>query len=135
MSNITGVEYDGVAVNDNESDYDSNVPCAVCNTQYRTSLLMLPANPRYPDSTWTLEYRGFLMISTTQPESGQSEWDKTKRHSEYVCVDENPKPVPGMGESSHGSVLSKTLVKCTGGGTIGNYPPYVSSKTIAVCSK
>jgi len=131
MSEIAGVEYDGVTVNARFDNFN-NVPCSVCNTESRTALLMSPAKLRCPDSSWTLEYRGFLMTASSQPPD-----TSTRGRTEYVCVDESTGVIPGMGDNQNGALLTKTYVKCTGPGTIGYCPPYDAKKTIActVCTK
>ncbi len=41
--------------------HDHNVPCAVCLTKTRETVMMIPTKTECPTS-WTTEYRGYLMI-------------------------------------------------------------------------
>lgn len=53
------------------------VPCAVCRTLSRPSLIMVPARYVCPSNAWTREYHGYLMSSTSNSSS----------RAEYICVD------------------------------------------------
>ena len=51
-----GVGYNGPLI----SVHDHNVPCAVCYTSARGTVIMIPAQLTCP-SSWTREYYGYLM--------------------------------------------------------------------------
>ena len=40
---------------------NNDVPCAVCQTQHRPSVLMIPGRVQCPNSSWVMEYKGYLM--------------------------------------------------------------------------
>ena len=40
---------------------DNDVPCAVCQTQHRFSIIMIPGRIQCPNSSWVMEYKGYLM--------------------------------------------------------------------------
>ena len=57
---VYGVEYNLPAGEPLSVNHDRNVPCAVCMTVSRFSLLMIPGKTSCPVS-WTREYYGYLM--------------------------------------------------------------------------
>ena len=98
-----------------------NVPCAVCDTGQRGSLLMIPARVSCPAS-WTLEYSGYLM----------TELNSHRRRS-AACVDKDPEAIPGLDGDSNGALFYHTEAVCNGIAC----PPYDPAKelTCAVCTK
>ena len=106
------------------SFHDHNVPCAVCHTLTRGSVLMIPALTTCP-SSWTREYYGYLMAERTHPNHARSTFE---------CVDHNPQTVPGTRRNTNGALFFHVEVKC-------NYeipcPPYDTQKevTCVVCTK
>ncbi|XP_071823044.1 uncharacterized protein [Apostichopus japonicus] len=58
---------------------EHDIPCAVCESIGRNTMLMIPARLSCPSSEWNLEYSGFLM----------AEREKHYR-VQYVCLDGNP---------------------------------------------
>ena len=103
--------------------HDHNVPCAVCYATNRITKLMIPARIECPDSSWTMEYKGYLMA------------DKYNhaRNAVYECVDENPESVDGGEGNTDGALFYFTASTCTG----LPCPPYVNNGVITcvVCTK
>ena len=101
--------------------HDHNVPCAVCHSSTRESVLMIPARLSCPN-TWTLEYSGYLM---------------SEHHAHYrrstECVDKNPESIPGSLSDTNGALFYHMEATCNG----ILCPPYVAEKelTCAVCTK
>ena len=103
--------------------HDHNVPCAVCFSSMRETVLMLPAKPTCPPS-WTLEYAGYLMSNYR---SGN--YYRTM----YECVDKDSEGIPGSAGSTDGALFYHTEANCNG----MPCPPYNPQKelTCAVCTK
>ena len=99
-----------------------NVPCAVCYTSTRETVVMIPAQITCP-SNWTMEYYGFLM-------AGNSRHHRTM----FECVDRYPQSVPGSTADLDGTTFYHTEVKCGYGIPC---PPYVAQKEVmcVVCTK
>ena len=100
---------------------NQNVPCAVCNTPLKATL-MVPAKITCPTG-WTREYDGFLMASYWAAQA------KT-----FVCVDKNPELVPGEAADHDGAAFYRSrLGDCFG----LDCPPYDTKKdlTCVVCTK
>ncbi|KAK3579796.1 hypothetical protein CHS0354_022105 [Potamilus streckersoni] len=99
-----------------------NVPCALCKSQTRTSVFMLPGrNICYKG--WHKEYHGYL----TGP------YNTNKSPSDYICVDEAPEADPAGYRDEGGKLLLPVEAVC---GSLP-CPPYVAGRelTCAVCSK
>ena len=98
-----------------------NVPCVVCCTGLRGSLLMIPARVSCPAS-WTLEYSGYLM----------TEHFSHHRRS-AACMDKDAEAVPGQDANTNGALFYFTEAVCNGIAC----PPYDPAKelTCAVCTK
>ena len=102
--------------------HDHNVPCAVCYTATRDTVVMIPANLHCP-THWTVEYTGYLM----------SEYHGHYR-STYECVDKDPESVPGLNAGSGDNAFFYHVEPhCTG----LSCPPYDAQKelTCVVCSR
>ena len=101
--------------------YNDDVPCAVCEVQGRSQVLMVPAKPTCPDG-WTLEYEGVL-ASQHQSHTG----------SEFVCVSSGMEAIPGGEASNYGGLLYQAEAVC---GPL-QCPPYEANKELrcAVCTK
>ena len=99
-----------------------NVPCAVCYTSARGTVVMIPAQLTCP-SSWTREYYGYLMANRNN-----------HYRTMFECIDHSPQTVPGSSAETDGSLFFHTEVKC-------NYeiscPPYDTQKevTCVVCTK
>lgn len=100
-----------------------DVPCAVCNVDYKSTKIMIPARNECP-SQWQKEYSGYLM-------SGHY----NHPHSiEYLCVDRDAEAIPGTIANRDGMLLYFVDGVC-GGHLLCS--PYVSNRelTCAVCTK
>ena len=106
------------------SSNNNNVPCAVCYTSLRGTVLMLPAKISCPHS-WTREYWGYLMSAATI----YSDHYRTR----FECLDRNPEAVPGSAANTNGALFHHTEATCNG----LPCPPYDTQKelTCAVCTK
>ena len=122
---LYGAEYQTAGSADNgpfSSVHNHNVPCAVCYTPTRGTVVMIPARLTCP-SSWTREYHGYLMAN---------------RHSYhrtlYECVDQSPQSVPGSLSDTNGALFYHTEVRCHHGVPC---PPYNAQKevTCVVCTK
>ena len=104
------------------SFHDHNVPCAVCYTSSRETIVMIPARLTCP-SSWTREYYGYLM----------AEYHGHHRTT-FECVDISPQSIPGSIASTDGALFYHTEVKCNHGIPC---PPYDTQKevTCVVCTK
>ena len=118
---LYGAEYLIYSSQPFRSMHQHNVPCAVCHSSTRASLLMIPARTSCPFS-WTREYYGYLM----------AERQKYAR-STFECVDRSPESVPGGAGSLNGASFYHTETTCNG----LPCPPYVEGRevTCAVCTK
>ena len=98
-----------------------NVPCVVCNTGPRGSLLMIPARISCPAS-WTLEYNGYLMTT-----------HRSQLRVSAECVDKDAEAIPGLDGDTNGALFYFTEAVCNG----IDCPPYDPAKelTCAVCTK
>ena len=124
-AHLYGVEYRTAGSRDNgplHSFQHHNVPCAVCYTSTRGTVMMIPARITCP-SSWTREYYGYLMAN----------WRGNHARTMFECVDRYPQSVPGSAASSGGDLFYHTEVKCTG----IPCPPYDTQKevTCVVCTK
>ena len=106
------------------SFHDHNVPCAVCYTSTRETVVMIPARLTCP-SSWTLEYYGYLMAERYIP---------NHHRTMFECVDQSPQSVPGSIADTNGVLFCHTEVKCNHGIPC---PPYDTQKevTCVVCTK
>ena len=101
--------------------HDHNVPCAVCYTSTRETVLMIPAQLSCP-SSWTREYYGYLMA------------ERYDHHrSTFECVDQSPQTILGSSANTNGALFYHTEVKCNG----ISCPPYDTQKEVmcVVCTK
>ena len=106
------------------SVHDHNVPCAVCYTSTRETVVMIPARQTCPPS-WTQEYYGYLMAERSHP---------AHYRSTFECVDQSPQSVPGSIADTNGALFHHVEVKCNYGIAC---PPYDTQKevTCVVCTK
>ena len=101
--------------------YNQNVPCVVCNTGLRGSLLMIPARISCPAS-WTLEYNGYLMTARNGHHRQSAE-----------CVDKDAEAIPGLDADTNGALFYFTEAVCNGI-NCQHYDP-AKELTCAVCTK
>ena len=97
-----------------------NMPCAVCHTTVRESVLMIPAHTQCPGN-WTIEYSGYLMTA----------YHSNEGRLPYECVDKD-------GESTTGGMgipcyLHHVEPDCSD----LSCPPYDAQKELAcvVCTR
>ena len=104
--------------------HNHNAPCAVCYTSTKSVKLMIPARISCP-SSWTREYKGYLMTEYYQVLS--------KNNKVYECVDENPESIDGSEANGNGALFYFTATTCNG----LPCPPYVNNRAITcvVCTK
>ena len=104
--------------------HDHDVPCAVCRTTNRGSMVMIPARMSCP-SDWTREYSGYLM----------SDYHGRSSSTEFVCVDRNPDIVADSVDDQNGAVFYPVESRCDA----GNLPcsPYINGAelTCVVCTQ
>ena len=115
---FNGIEYGADILFDHAHQY-KDVPCAVCNANTRSTMILIPGRRTcYPG--WTTEYAGYIM-----GDFGHN----------AMCIDEQPEGIPG-GEGIGTSVirLRFTEISC---GTNMLCPPYVNDRqlTCVVCTK
>ena len=120
-SPLHGAEYE---INGNQplhALHDHNVPCVVCHSSTRESVLMIPARLSCPN-TWTLEYSGYLMSD-----------HYTHHRTSTECVDKDAESIPGSVSNTNGALFYHMEATCNG----ILCPPYVAEKelTCAVCTK
>ena len=115
-SYLYGTEYEHPIV----GTHDHNVPCAVCLSTTRETVLMIPARITCPPS-WTREYYGYLM----------SAYHGHKR-SRYECVDSSQESILGSHANVDGALFYHVEAECSG----MQCPPYNPQKELncVVCS-
>ena len=120
-SPLHGAEYDTWDNQPLHVHHDHNVPCAVCHSSCRESVIMIPARLSCP-STWTLEYSGYLMSARS-----------IHYRQSTACMDKNPESIPGSLSDTNGALFLHMEATCNG----ILCPPYVAEKelTCAVCTK
>ena len=100
-----------------------NVPCAVCYSSLRATVMMMPAKLTCP-SGWISEYIGYLMNDGRNPS-----------HSTNECVDQSPESIPGLNSNGNGLNLNSLHADCNNGFSC---PPYSSANkalTCVICSR
>ena len=119
---IHGAEYQTDNYQPLDHLHNHNVPCVVCHSTLRESVLMIPARMSCPD-TWTLEYSGYLM----------TEYRGHGGRTSAECVDKDPETVPGEVANTNGAMFHLIEATCNG----LQCPPYNAEKelTCAVCTK
>ena len=116
---VFSVEYEmNIGIN-LKHEYNYNAPCCLCKTNYATTV-MIPGLVSCFDG-WHLQYIGYLG-------AGQRYGSATN----YVCVDSNPKGLPGTGQNEYEATVHNVEIQC---GSL-NCPPYVNNRQLAcvVCS-
>ena len=121
---LHGVEYRAGDNSSLSSVENHNVPCALCYTTTRVTVVMIPAKVNCP-TNWTMEYNGYLMTSHSN-----------NHRSTYQCVDRDPETVPGTSseQSSDDALFYHVEAVCT-----GDYCPLYRDNgkelTCVVCSR
>jgi len=126
-SKLYGSEYQnpsgfGLNNNHNRPLHDNNVPCVVCRSQTKTSVVMIPARNQCYNG-WNTEYTGYLMSGNVSH----------KGRTEFVCMDGQPESDPSGYRDENGAVFYSVEGVC---GSLP-CPPYVPRReiTCAVCTK
>ncbi|KAL5017860.1 hypothetical protein ScPMuIL_003582 [Solemya velum] len=123
---LYGTEYNIQALRSNlifgDNLGDQNVPCSVCHSLFRRTVLMIPGRFECIKG-WSMEYHGYLMTGH----------HSHKGSRQFVCIDANPEKTQGGGTNQDESVLLLVDGIC---GTLP-CPPYVNGREIpcVVCTK
>ena len=102
---------------------EADMPCAVCHTDTKLSVLTVPAQYTCPNG-WSMEYNGYLM----------AEWERSvNQRKNSLCVDKDAEAVPGSKAATDPAVVYLMRATCVG----LPCPPYNSDMALpcAVCSK
>ena len=122
---LRGVEFEtwGTTSTPYRNLLDADMPCAVCHTDTKQSVLTVPAQYTCPNG-WSIEYNGYLMT--------EGEYS-SRQHKNTLCVDKDAEAVP---ESQANTDPARVyLMKATCDGL--PCPPYNTDMALpcAVCSK
>ena len=127
VSKIYGSEYQwpsgfGLNNNYNRPLHDNNVPCVVCRSQTKASVIMIPARNQCYSGMHT-EYVGFLMAGANHH----------KGRTEFICMDGQPESDPSGFRDEDGALFYSVEGVC---GSLP-CPPYAPRReiTCAVCTK
>lgn len=106
--------------------HNLGVPCAVCHTSHRGSVLMIPAKAFCP-SGWTREYYGYLMTEF------RGNRHDVRGRTMFECVDKDPEYVLGSAGNQDGVLFHHVEASCNG----MPCPPYDPNKELncVVCTK
>ncbi len=120
-SYLYGAEYQTYREGPFRSMKDHNVPCAMCYTPRRGTVLKLPARYSCP-SGWTREYYGYLMSAY-----------RAHHPTSFECMDINAESVPGSARNDNGARFYFNEASCTG----LPCPPYDTQKEVlcTVCTR
>ena len=121
-SPLTGVEYQAVSGQPFYSIDNHNMPCAVCYTSSRVTVLMIPAKLTCP-TNWTTEYTGYIMANL----------HNYNGRLLYECIDQAPESVQGQNAfNPHNAHFHHVEATCNS----LSCPPYDGEKevTCVVCT-
>ena len=121
-SPLTGVEYNTASSQPLGRVDEHNMPCAVCYTSSRVTVLMIPAKLTCP-TNWTTEYTGYILANT---------FHNNGRYL-YECIDKTPESVPGLDAfNSNNARFQHVEATCNS----LSCPPYDAEKevTCVVCT-
>ena len=121
-SPLTGVQYHAVSGQPLRSVDNHNMPCAVCYTSSRVTVLMIPAKLTCP-TNWTTEYTGYIM----------ADYHSHNGRYLYECIDQAPESVPGLdGHDSNNAQYYHVEATCNS----LSCPPYDAEKEVmcVVCT-
>ena len=122
-SPLRGAEYQGAFGQPLYSRDSHNIPCAVCYTSIRDTLLMIPAKLTCP-TNWTTEYTGYLMAGH----------DGYNGRTLFQCIDHQPESVPGLdGNDVNNDYYYHVEATCDS----LSCPPYDAEKevTCVICTR
>ena len=122
-SPLTGVQYHVASGQPLHTVHDHNMPCVVCYTSSRVTVLMIPAKLTCP-TNWTTEYTGYIMATRYNYNS----------QTLYECIDQAPESVPGLNAWDSNSALYQH-VEATCNSL--SCPPYDAEKEVmcVVCTR
>ena len=122
---LRGVEFEtfGTSTTPLNDLLQANLPCVVCHTDTKLSVLTVPAQYTCPNR-WSMEYNGYLMT--------EGEYSDRQRKS-TLCVDKDAEAVPGSNANNDPSLVYLMKATCDG----LPCPPYNTNSVLpcAVCSK
>ena len=122
-SPLRGAEYRVASVQPLYSNGAHNIPCAVCYTSTRDTLLMIPAKLTCP-THWTTEYTGYLMAN----------YHGYNGRTLFECIDHQPESVPGLdGFDNNNAFYYHVEATCNS----LSCPPYDAEKevTCVICTR
>ena len=93
---VYGVEYQISGVNSHADD--RNMPCALCQVNGASSMIMIPSRYECPDG-WRKEYHGYVMAGQYNQVGS----------SMYNCIDKNLEQIPGSGSNNANSHYLYTI--------------------------
>ena len=120
---VYGVQYGtGTSVRFFVDVFRHDAPCAVCEAQTRSQILMIPAKRTCP-AGWTFEYEGVLASSHYNHQSA----------SDFICVSSDPEATHGSQAGQGGGHLFVAEAAC---GSLP-CPPYENGNELScvVCTK
>ena len=122
---LRGVEFEtpGTSSTPFRNVAQANLPCAVCYTDTKLSVLTVPAQYTCPNG-WSMEYNGYLM---TEDEASNRQRKNT------ICVDRDAEAVPGSEANTDPAMVYLMRATCDG----LPCPPYNTNMALpcVVCSK
>ena len=125
VSHLQGVEFEtfGTSSTPFKNLLNANMPCAVCHTDTKLTVLTVPAQYTCPNG-WSLEYNGYLMTEDEHT-------DRQRKNT--LCVDKDTEAVPGSRANANPALIYLMRATCDG----LPCPPYNTGMVLpcAVCSK
>ena len=122
---LRGVEFEtqGTSSTPLNNVYQANMPCAVCHTNTKLSVLTVPAQYTCPNG-WSMEYNGYLMT--------EFEYSDRQRKS-TLCMDKDAEAVPCSQANTNPAEVYLMRATCDG----LPCPLYNTNMALscAVCSK
>ncbi|KAK3108601.1 hypothetical protein FSP39_011731 [Pinctada imbricata] len=119
---VYGAEYEFHSLTDSRKKlHQYDVPCAVCRVKEISVVITIPAR-KSCYSGWNQEYKGYLVAG----------YYNHKAATQYTCIDENSKGIPGTQGDNNGYLFYPVEGRC---GSLA-CPPYVNGRelTCVVCS-
>ena len=125
VARLGGVEFEtyGTSSTPFRNLLEAEMPCAVCHTDTKLSVLTVPAQYTCPNG-WSMEYNGYLMTELERS-------DRQRKNT--LCVDTDTEAVPGSQANINPAVVYLMRATCDG----LPCPPYNTNMALpcAVCSK
>ena len=120
---LRGAEYRSQSGQPLNANFVHNIPCAVCYTSIRDTLLMIPAKLTCP-THWTTEYTGYLMAA----------YPNHNGRTLFECIDHQPESVSGLdGHDANNALYYHVEATCNS----LSCPPYDAEKevTCVICTR